>query len=87
MLPMAATCALASAVTPDAAEFAHALERAESLESKEQYGTSIAWFLKAKRIYPESSFAREGIARNSAAILPEKAGNDDALVESLKETR
>ena len=76
-----------SQLSSQVSEFAHALERAESLESKEQYGTSIAWFLKAKRIYPESSFAREGIARNSAAILPEKAGNDDALVESLKETR
>ncbi len=52
-------------------DFAQALARAKALESKKQYGASLAWFLKAKRIYPASRMAKDGIARNSESILPD----------------
>ena len=51
-------------------EFVQALDRAEKLEEKKQYGSSLAWFLKAERIYPGSRFAKAGIERNADLILP-----------------
>lgn len=52
-------------------EFVNALDRAKRLEERKQYGASLAWFLKAKRLYPASRFAKDGITRNSDAILPD----------------
>jgi tetratricopeptide (TPR) repeat protein len=66
-----------SQLSSQVSDFAQALARAKALESKKQYGASLAWFLKAKRIYPVSRMAKEGIARNADAILP------DAGVSSL----
>ncbi len=62
---------LSSRFSSQVSDFAQALGRAKALENKKQYGASLAWFLKAKRIYPASRLAKDGIARNSAAILPE----------------
>jgi len=54
----------------DAAGFVQALKTAQQLESKGQTGASLAWYLKAQRQYPLSEFAREGIDRLTAKLLP-----------------
>jgi len=58
-------------LTIQAADFVRTLTKAEELENKEQIGSSLAWYLKAQRIYPASRFAREGVDRLVAKILPE----------------
>ena len=55
----------------DAADFVRTIRTAQELEKKEQIGSSLAWFLKAQKIYPASDFAREGIERLKKRILPD----------------
>jgi len=60
-------------LTTQAADFVRTLRKAEELEHKEQVGSSLAWYLKAQKIYPASQFAREGVERLVAKILPERS--------------
>lgn len=46
-----------------AATFVSALERAREFENRGQAGSGLAWYLRAKRTYPGSTFASEGINR------------------------
>lgn len=55
------------------ASFVSALKNAESLEKKEQKGSSLAWYLKCRQMYPSSTFAAQGINRLVDEILPESA--------------
>ncbi|MEQ1852360.1 MAG: hypothetical protein ABMA01_12295 [Chthoniobacteraceae bacterium] len=57
-------------MTTRASEFVKAVRNAEDLEKREQYGSSLAHYLKAQKIYPASDFAREGIARLVKLVLP-----------------
>ena len=50
-------------LTTEAAEFVHTVRTAEQLEGKGQYGSSLAWYLKARKIYPPSEYAHTGIER------------------------
>jgi hypothetical protein len=52
-------------------EFAAALNTAQNLESRRQFGIAIAWFVKAKKLYPASRYAEEGIGRLGLQILPD----------------
>lgn len=54
----------------DVAEFVSTLKRAEQYESDKQTGSSLAWFLKARKIYPNSLTARKGIDRLIDEYLP-----------------
>ena len=58
-------------LTSLAAEFVRAVRTAQELEKKEQAGSSLAWFLKAQKIYPASDFATEGVGRLKKRILPD----------------
>jgi hypothetical protein len=58
----------------EVAPFVSALKRAEDLEARGQLGASLAWFLKARQLYPASSFARGGITRLVDELLPDQAG-------------
>ncbi len=62
---------LRSDLTTRAADFVRALREAQSLESKNQPGSSLAWYLKAQKEYPPSEFARDGIQRLTKEILPD----------------
>lgn len=55
----------------EVAPFVKALTTAGNLEARKQYGSGLAWFLAARRIYPQSEFADEGIKRLIDRILPE----------------
>lgn len=63
--------AMRSDYSTEVAEFVRALKNAESLEQRNQTGSSLAWFLKSRRMYPQSQFAQEGIDRLVAKILPD----------------
>ncbi len=62
---------LRSDLTTRAADFVRALREAQNLESKNQPGSSLAWYLKAQKEYPPSEFARDGIQRLTKEILPD----------------
>ncbi len=46
-----------------ASEFVTAIENARQQEEKQQIGSAIAWYLKAKSMHPLSEMARDGIKR------------------------
>ncbi len=58
-------------LTTSAADFVRTLRNAEDLEGRGQVGSSLAWYLKARQLYPPSDFAREGIDRLVNQIFPE----------------
>lgn len=58
-------------LTTQAADFVRTLRTAQDLEQKDQIGSSLAWYLKAQKIYPGSEFSQEGISRMVKKILPE----------------
>ena len=55
----------------EASDFVRTLRTAEKLESQDEIGSSLAWYLKARKIYPASDFAQEGISRLVKRVLPE----------------
>ncbi len=64
--------------TMKASDFVRSLRIAEEQEKNGAIGTSLAWYLKAKKLYPPSEYAAEGIRRNIAKITPDAAlGNSD----------
>ena len=58
-------------LTTKAPDFVGALRQAQELETKNQPGSSLAWYLKAQQQYPPSEFAKEGIDRLTKQILPD----------------
>jgi len=60
-------------LTTEAADFVRALRTAEDLEERNQTGSSLAWYLEAIDLYPNSQYAREGIDR----IVADLFGNED----------
>ena len=58
-------------LTTEASDFVRTLRTAEQLETKGEIGSSLAWYLKARKIYPASEFAQEGISRLVKQVLPE----------------
>ncbi len=66
-----------SDLSTDVAPFVKALKTAENLEKRKQYGSSLAWFLSARQIYPQSEYASDGIQRLSDEILPEELSSSE----------
>lgn len=64
---------LRSELSVKASEFVSAIEKAKQHEQRKQTGSSIAWYLKARRLYPPSEFARDGIQRLVGSL---KAGDE-----------
>jgi hypothetical protein len=62
---------LRATLTTQAADFVQTLAKAEALENQDQSGASLAWYLQARKKYPASTFARAGIERLSAKVLPD----------------
>ena len=60
-----------ASLTTEAADFVRTLRTAEGLETKKQYGSSLAWYLKAQHLYPASSYASEAVSRLVKEVLPE----------------
>lgn len=58
----------------EVASFVSALKKAEELEERDQHGSSLAWFLKSRQMYPASYFAAQGIGRLVEEVLPDSTG-------------
>ncbi len=58
-------------LTTEAADFVRTLRTAQQLEDKQQYGSSLAWYLKAQKMYPPSDYASDAINRLVKQVLPE----------------
>ena len=58
-------------LTTQASQFVQAINRAEELEKKDLPGSSLTWYLKARQIYPASTFAKAGIQRLGTKVLPD----------------
>ncbi|MBA3962979.1 MAG: hypothetical protein H0X40_13925 [Chthoniobacterales bacterium] len=69
-------------LTTEAADFVRTLRMAEQLESKGEVGSSLAWYLKARKIYPASEFAQDGISRLVKEVLPESPATASAEGQS-----
>ncbi len=59
-------------LTTQAADFVRTLRKAQELEEKGEIGSSLAWYLKAQKLYPGTLFARQGIERMVKEVLPEE---------------
>jgi tetratricopeptide (TPR) repeat protein len=62
---------LRSELTTKAPEFVHAIRKAEEREAANRPGSSLAWYLRARKSYPVSKFAGDGIQRLATKILPD----------------
>lgn len=58
-------------LTTQAAEFVRTLRNAQDFEKRDQLGSSLAWYLKAQKIYPQSEYANDAIQRLVKKIFPE----------------
>tara|TARA_B100002019_G_scaffold98009_1_gene84402 strand:- start:2429 stop:3418 length:990 start_codon:yes stop_codon:yes gene_type:complete len=55
--------------------FVRVIKRAEKLENEKHNGMSLTWYLKAKSIYPKSTYAKSGMNRLLNTILPADVEN------------
>jgi hypothetical protein len=60
-------------LTTQAADFVRTIRTAQDLEQKDEIGSSLAWYLKAQKIYPSSEFAEDGIHRLTKLVFPESS--------------
>ena len=61
---------LLTALTLKVTDFVKVLDRAKTLEDRGHSGMGLTYYLKAKRIYPNSIYAEEGIDRLLDEVLP-----------------
>lgn len=57
--------------TTKAADFVRTIQTAQEHERRSEAATSLAWFLKAQRLYPKSDTAEEAIRRLKIALMPD----------------
>jgi hypothetical protein len=60
-----------SELSVKASEYVSAIEKAKQHEQRKQSGSALAWYLKARHMYPPSSFASTGIERVITAVKGE----------------
>jgi hypothetical protein len=54
-----------------APDFVRDFNTAKSYEEKKEYGSSLAWYLKAQRLYPMSDLSKQGVERITRLMLPD----------------
>ncbi len=70
-------------LTTNAADFVRHLRTAQGLEERQQYGSSLAWYLNAQSVYPMSQIAREGIDRLTERVMATvRRAKQEELLES-----
>ena len=57
--------------TTKAADFVRTVQTAQDHERRTEKATSLAWFLKAQRLYPKSDLAEEAIKRLKTDLISE----------------
>jgi hypothetical protein len=56
--------------TTKAADFVRTIQSAQEHENRSELATSLAWYLKAQRLYPKSDTAEEAVQRLKGSLLP-----------------
>jgi hypothetical protein len=56
-------------LTTQAAEFVKSIRTAQEMERKQQWGSGLAWYLRAQQEYPNSEIAKDGINRIAALVF------------------
>lgn len=69
-------------LAPKVADFTRALDKAKQFETREQIGSALSWYLKARSIHPQSDLAEAGARRLSDHILPPDDGSTSNSVEN-----
>ena len=67
---------MSAQLTGEVAQFVSWLKNAKRLEEARKMGPALAYYLKAKEVYPFSSFVEEGVDRIVADLFPN--ATDDA---------
>lgn len=70
----------------EVSSFVHVLKKAEKLEQQKHSGMSLTWYLKAKDIYTQSTYANDGIRRILDHLLPSSNEPSISSPEVEKET-
>jgi hypothetical protein len=67
-------------LAPSVADFTRALQNAHDFEDRmpRQTGSALAWYLKARSIYPRSEMSEKGIKRNLDVVLPDESTSGGA---------
>lgn len=58
-------------LVPRVSELTSALDKARRLEEMQETGSALAWYIKARHVYPNSKFAKSGIDRLLDEVLPQ----------------
>ncbi len=59
--------------TTKAADFVRTIQNAQEHERRSELATSLAWYLKAQRLYPKSDVAEEAVRKLKGSLLPTPA--------------
>jgi hypothetical protein len=68
-------------LAPKVADFTRALDKAKQFESREQVGSALSWYLKARSIHPQSDLAEAGSRRISDGILTPDGGARSGITD------
>ncbi|MCX6874199.1 MAG: hypothetical protein NTW21_10385 [Verrucomicrobia bacterium] len=76
-------------LAPKVADFTKSLDRAQQFENRtpKQTGSALAWYLKARHIYPRSHLAETGIKRLLDDILAEDTPETAGLLRNVRMNR
>ena len=58
-------------LTTQASDFVHDIRQAKNFEEKREYGSALAWYLRAQSRYPMSDLSKQGIQQVVKQILPD----------------
>ncbi|MDA0814256.1 MAG: hypothetical protein O3C21_17935 [Verrucomicrobia bacterium] len=77
---------MSAQLTGEVAQFVSWLKNAKRLEEARKLGPALAYYLKAKEVYPVSSYVEEGVDRIVADLFPDAADDEDETFTSSSET-
>ena len=58
-------------LTTQASDFVHDIRQAKASEEKREYGSALAWYLRAQTRYPMSDLSKQGIQQVVKQLLPD----------------
>lgn len=62
---------LRAELTTRSPDFVNDIRQAREFETRKEYGSSLAWYLRAQGLYPMSDLSKQGIQRVVKQILPD----------------
>lgn len=71
-----------SELSVKASEFVSAIQRAKEHEQRKQIGSALAWYLKARRLYPPSDFASAGLQRLVSSLKAPGEGGSNGTAQN-----